>query len=89
MGTADRTIVIGNLAHQEPASFRDLRYRFYSFDISDVITSMDVRVSSPPELEQAIRRHRRMFRPLVRSSRRLRAGIHLCLRGHSRLGCEH
>jgi len=44
-GTCGRSIVIGNLTTDPLRSFEDLKYQFYSFDVSDDIFSFDLRCS--------------------------------------------
>ena len=46
VGSAGRTLVVGDLAGRELASFQDLKYQFYSFELSDEICSLDLRVTS-------------------------------------------
>ncbi len=46
VGVSDRTVLIGSLVPRDVTSLQSLQYQFYSFDISDEILSLDVRVST-------------------------------------------
>ncbi len=47
VGASGETIVIGELKSPESRSFREMRYQFYSFDVNDEISSLDLQSPLP------------------------------------------